>query len=421
MRSIGLITEYNPFHNGHLYHLRQSLHVADAEVAVAVMSGHFLQRGVAALADKWVRTRMALAAGVDLVIELPLPWACSSAPDFARGAVQSLTLLGGIDSLCFGSESGELAPLRQCADLLQQQDSLVAERTARLLRSGQNYPQARATVLAELTGMEEGAAFLAGPNNILGIEYLRALNQTGSAIKPLTIVRRGAGYHATDVCGDIASATGIRTRLAAAEPVSQLLPADVAALLAETLARGQTFSEQACFRLLLGKIFSAGEQLSRYWLVDDGIENRLQESADGAADLEELIQGSKARQLTRTRIQRMLVAILLGLEKETARQLLAAGPQYLHLLGVSSRGRRFLAGTRTRREVPLVQNFSRIFAQLKRRYDQGSARYELAMQQLQLELTATRIYGLVLETLVAGRKNRDFYEPVVEAVSSHTS
>ena len=419
MRSVGLITEYNPFHNGHLHHLQQSLHVAGAEVAVAVMSGHFLQRGAAALADKWVRTRMALAAGVDLVIELPLPWACSSAPDFARGAVQSLTLLGGIDSLCFGSESGELAPLRQCADLLQQQDSLVAEQTARLLRNGQSYPQARATVLAELSGMEDRAALLAGPNNILGIEYLRALSQTGSAIKPLTIARRGAGYHATDSCGGIASATGIRTRLAAAEPVSQLLPAAVATILDETLARRQTFSAQACFRLLLGKIFSAGEQLSRYWLVDDGIENRLQESADGAVDLEALILGSKSRQLTRTRIQRMLVAILLGLEKETARQLLEAGPQYLHLLGVSSRGRRFLAGTRTRREVPLVQNFSRIFAQLKRRYGRGSARYELAMQQLQLELTATRIYGLLLETLVAGQKNRDFYEPVVESVAGN--
>ncbi len=115
MRAVGLITEYNPFHNGHMHHLHESLRVTGAQVSVAVMSGHFLQRGEPALVDKWVRAKMALQAGVDLVVELPLPWATSSAPNFALGAVQSLASLG-VDSLCFGSEIGTIEPLHGCAD-----------------------------------------------------------------------------------------------------------------------------------------------------------------------------------------------------------------------------------------------------------------------------------------------------------------
>ena len=149
MKSVGLITEYNPFHNGHLYHLQESLLVTESDVSVAVMSGHFLQRGEPALADKWVRTEMALAAGVDLVVELPLPWACSSAPDFALGGVQALTALG-VESVCFGSEIGELAPLQECSDLLCRKADLVAAKTAKLLREGMNYPQARQRVVEQL-------------------------------------------------------------------------------------------------------------------------------------------------------------------------------------------------------------------------------------------------------------------------------
>ncbi|NIQ97403.1 MAG: nucleotidyltransferase family protein, partial [Desulfuromonadales bacterium] len=147
MRSVGLITEYNPFHNGHLHHLRESRRATGADVSVAVMSGHFLQRGEPALVDKWVRAEMAVAAGVDLVVELPLPWACNSAPYFALGAVQALNDLG-VDALCFGSEVGDLDVLKQCAGLLEEHETLVARRTEALLRRGINYPEARQQVLA---------------------------------------------------------------------------------------------------------------------------------------------------------------------------------------------------------------------------------------------------------------------------------
>lgn len=411
MRSVGLITEYNPFHNGHLHHLRESLRVADAEVSVAVMSGHFLQRGEPALVDKWQRAAMALAAGVDLVIELPLPWACSSAPDFARGGVQALTALGGVDALCFGSEAGELEPLQRCAEVLSAHAAEVAERTAELLREGVNYPQARARVLTGLLADKGDHDQLAAPNNILGIEYLKALRQTGSTIKPLTIQRIGAGFHQTSVgAGNIASATGIRKRLADRQQIDLLIPLPALGPLREALQAGQNSSAERYATLLLAQILRAPDDLSDYWLVENGIENRLLAVAEQATDLEGLTAGIKTRQFTRTRIQRLLASILLGIKKTAASQLFAAGPRYLHLLAVSRSGEKFLAASRKQRSLPLLQNFSRVHASLKRFYGADSAGYRLAMQQLDLELRATKLYTLLMNNLTGGHRNRDFYE-----------
>ncbi len=418
MRTVGLITEYNPFHNGHLHHLQQSLKVADADVAVAVMSGHFLQRGEPALVDKWLRTEMALAAGVDVVIELPLPWACSSAPDFARGGVQALTALGGVDVLCFGSEAGELTPLQRCAEVLFQQAAEIGKQTAALLRDGINYPQARAKVLAERLADDGVSETLASPNNILGIEYLKALRLTGSNIRPLTIQRVGAGFHQTTVGqGGIASATGIRKMLAEGQPINGLIPPPALAALQAALSTGQKFSVERYFALLLGQIFRDPKELSTCWLVDSGIENRLLAVAEQANDLEGLISGTKSRQLTRTRIQRMLVAILLGIRKSAAASLLAAGPRYLHLLGVSEKGQQLLAASRKQRSIPLVQNFSRVNSSLKRFYGVDSNRHNLALQQLDLELRATKLYTLLLKNWPGGKRNRDFYEEIKKGSS----
>ena len=413
MRSVGLITEYNPFHNGHLHHLRESLRVTGAEVAVAVMSGHFLQRGEPALVDKWRRAEMALAAGVDVVVELPLPWACSSAPDFARGGVQALDLLGGIDTLCFGSEAGQIEPLKKGAEILLDWEQPVAKKTACLLRDGLNYPQARTRVLADVLpeGLHDSA--LAAPNNILGVEYLRALLLTGSAMQPFTIHRVGAGYHDERV-GErgVASATGIRKRIGEGEPVECLLPQQVWPVLQAALGEGQIYLPGRYFQLLLGLILRDPAGLSDYWLVENGIENRLIAVAEWAADLEQLISNVKSRHLTRTRIQRTLTAILCGLRRDDAKALLDAGPQYLHLLGVSKKGEQFLALSRKQRSIPLIQNYSRIHSILKRFYASENTCQSLAQKQLDLELRATKIYTLLLKNWKGNHRAEDFFEPL---------
>jgi predicted nucleotidyltransferase len=410
MRAVGLITEYNPFHNGHLHHLQESRQAADAEVTVAVMSGHFLQRGEPALVDKWERTRMALAAGVDVVVELPFPWACNSAPRFAEGAVRSLDALGGVDALCFGSEAGDLGSLQAGADLLLRHEAELGRRTASLLRSGQTYPAARAQVLGELAGDAAAAELLGTPNNILGIEYLKALRQAGSPIRPLTIPRIGAGYHDVEAVGAIASATGIRRRLAEGGEVDPLLPEPVHAVLQQALAAGRTIDEETLHRLLLARIGRGAASLAALYQVEEGVENRLAAAADTSRSYRELVDAVKARHLTRTRIQRLLCYILNEVEREEMEAFLAAGPLYLHLLGCTERGRAFLAGNRKRLSLPLVANYSRIHPTLKRHYGAQSARCRLAERMLALEVRATRNYTLLMKRWEGGNRNRDFFE-----------
>ncbi len=410
MNSVGLITEYNPFHNGHLHHLHESLRVTGSDVSIAVMSGHFLQRGEPALVDKWQRSEMALVAGVDLVVELPLPWACSSAPDFACGGVQALTALG-VDCLCFGSESGAIESLQKCSRLLCSQDAVVSQKTAELLRQGMNYPQARQRVMAQLLPEGESAETLATPNNILGIEYLKAITQTQSPLRAATIKRIGAGYHDMQPGQDgIASATGIRQKLVDGADIEAYLPAAVFALLKQGLSEAEVFSAERYYQLLLAQVFRDPVGLTHYALVENGIENRLLNVAEQAMSLEELLDGLKSRQLTRTRIQRLLVSILLAMDKIIVQQLYSSGPRYLHLLAASKKGQQFLAQSRKQRTLPLIQNFSRIYPRLKRYYGVNSTNYSLAVHQLELELRATKIYTLLLKKYSGDNRNRDFYE-----------
>ncbi len=410
MRAVGLITEYNPFHNGHLHHLRASREAAGAEVAVAVMSGHFLQRGEPALLDKWRRAEMALRCGVDVVIELPFPFACASAPHFARGAIQCLEALG-VDSLCFGSESGDLGALRRCALLLEERGATVAEQTALLLRQGMHYAAARSQVCAELSGSDASTLPLHQPNNILGIEYLRALRSTGSAMQPFTISRLGAGYHDDMVGpGNIASASGIRKRLAAGEAVDDLLPTPAVDVVAGSRADRLYPDEDLLHRLLLAQIFRGRDYLQTLYQVESGIDARLTDAAATSRDWQELVDAVKVRQFTRTRIQRTLMYILNDVRADLLDGLLASGPLYLRLLGSSPRGRAFLGAARKRRRLPMVTNLSRIYSQLKRTYGPHSENYCLAMAMLELDLRATRNYSLLLPGWSGSSRERDFFE-----------
>jgi predicted nucleotidyltransferase len=413
LRTVGLITEYNPFHNGHLHHLRESKEAAGAEVAVAVMSGHFLQRGEPALVDKWRRAAMALKAGVDLVVELPFAFACQSAPHFARGAVLCLDSLGGIDALCFGSEAGELAPLQECADFLRERQPELEEGIAAQLRKGVQYPAARAAHFSDLGGKPDLAEVLRTPNNILALEYLQALWITGSSMKPLTIPRVGAGYHDTETFGSIASATGIRRRIAEGRPVADFLPPSSEDLLQEAIVAGQVVDTHLLHRLVLNQIFRGRDALHEIYQVEQGLDRRLADAALESSGWEDLVVRIKARQLTRTRVQRILCYVLNDASKPLMNDCLATGPLYLHLLGCSERGRRFLAASRKKRTLPLIDNFSRVYATLKRFYGPEDENYRRALRMLELDLRATRNYTLLLPGWQGGNRNLDFFQEVL--------
>jgi len=410
MRAVGLITEYNPFHNGHLYHLRESLRLADADVAVAVMSGHFLQRGEAALVDKWARTEMALAAGVDVVVELPLPWACNSASHFAEGAIHSLQRLGGVDRICFGSESGDVDRLQRCATFLHENEAAIEADTRPRVRQGLTWPAARAAVVEARAPDSDFSRLLQTPNNILGLSYLRALLRTGADMLPLTIRRIGAGYHGSEVIDGIASATGIRQRLANDESVSGLLPGEVHDLLQKEFRAGRVLEGDALFRLVAGRLLLGAGRMPDIYQFEPGMETTLCRAAQTASDLEGLLMEAKPRHLTRTRLQRLLCYLLLDLTNREMDEALEHGPLYLHLLGVSPRGMKFLSRRRKQRQVPLVQNYSRVHAQLARFYGRGSRRQLAARRQLDLELRASRIYTLAVRQWTSAERNRDFTE-----------
>jgi predicted nucleotidyltransferase len=409
MTAVGLITEYNPFHNGHRHHLQESLRVSGAEVAVAVMSGHFLQRGMPAMLDKWVRTRMALAGGVDVVLELPVVWACNSAPHFAAGAIAVLEACGDVESLCFGSESGELAPLQECASLLNASTARIAQETGQALRNGISYPVARAAAMQELSGAAE---LLATPNNILGISYLQTLAASGSSLRPLTIPRIGAGYHDCVPEGKIASATGIRSLYDRGEDLSPFIPLSVQPYLQTALQAGKVLDSSRLFPLLMSRLSDEPSALADIYQVEDGIADRLCQQARFAHNLAGLIDSVKVRHFTVSRLQRILAYILLNLTAEEVLAQLAGGPPYLRLLGATSKGERFLAATRKKRTLPLLANLSRSAAQLKKFYGAESLENRRAMSLLHLEARATRLYTLLLAQWSGKDRNQDYYEAV---------
>ncbi len=411
MKTVGLITEYNPFHNGHLHHLQESVRLTDAEASVAVMSGHFLQRGEPSLVDKWVRTEMALVAGVDLVFELPLPFACNSAPFFAQGAVQSLVGLGVVDALCFGSEAGSLDDLQTAARLLNRCADEIEQKTTALLREGVNYPTARAKVLQPLAP-ELPADLLGSPNNILGLEYLRALERVGSDIEPCTIKRLGPGYHDVATCGQIASATGVRQMQAAGESVQNFLPETCWQTFDAALKSGQQLDWPKLFNLLLSRLLLDPTNLNDLYQVEHGLSNRLTEAAQTARDYANLAAAVKSRHWTLTRIQRILAYVLLQVTRIEMEAFLEAGPLYLRLLGLSDTGQQCLAEARTKRTLPIIMDPSKGPAVLQKFYGWGTERAKLAETMLALDLRATRIYTTLMKSQHVSHRNRDFFETV---------
>jgi len=411
MRIVGLITEYNPFHNGHLHHLRESLRSTGADASVAVMSGHFLQRGEPALVDKWVRTEMALAGGVDLVLELPFPFACNSAPVFAMGAVQVVDALGVVDALSFGSESGSLASLQACARLLIDRADEIASITATRLRQGVSYPVARAEVIS---GLSHGlrSELLSSPNNILGIEYLRALDLTGSSLRPCTVQRLGTGYHSLDACGRIASATGIRKRISAGERFDRFLPTACLTILQKALDKGARLDPERLFIALQTSLLQEPGALKGLYQIDHGLEQRLADAAMTAHNYAELVHAVKSRQWTLTRIQRLLIYVLLQVSRDAMREFMRVGPLYLRLLGTSSRGRAVLARARKKKSLPLIADPARAKAALRRFYRHQPETLDLAEQMLNCDLRATRLYGLLQATHCQGHSNQDFFQAV---------
>lgn len=336
METAGIVAEYNPFHRGHAWHIAETRRRlgGDAPV-VCVMSGHWVQRGECALADKWLRAALALDRGADLVVELPTPWAMASAESFARGAVSLLAATGVVDVLSFGSETGELAPLEEAAAALDAPD--YPERLRAALGRGLSFPAARQEAA--------GAACLSAPNNNLGVEYLRSLRALGSTIRPLTVPRQGAG-HDGPAAGGYASASELRRLLRAGrgEEAAPYLTAPWSGELADM---------QHIERAVLSRLRTMGEG---DWaaLPDgggaEGLPSRLAKAAREAVSLEDFYTRAKTRRYPHARLRRLALAAFLGLRAAER----PAVPPYVRVLGLGGRGRALLRKMKDTCPLPVI-------------------------------------------------------------------
>lgn len=365
MKTVGLVVEYNPMHNGHAYHFHEAKRVTRADACVIVMSGNFLQRGEPALVSKWARTEMALRAGIDLVIELPLPFATATAELFALGAVSILDRIGIVDSICFGSESGELGWIASLAERLADEPQEFSLKLKHGLATGLSYPSAYAQAAAHLLqSVPSTDNVLTEPNNILGLNYLLALKRLNSSIQPSTIKRQKAGYHQTSITDEqIASATAIRKLIfgeeAGFDELAPYVPSTTLAILRDEFAsgRGPLNWEQFRHPLFHRLLQLAPQELAAFNEVGEGIEYRLIDAAKRTRTVQELLAAAKNKRYTWNRLQRMLLAVLLNLRKSTLHNLrLKEGAPYARVLGFNEKGRKLLHEAKRRSTIPLYTN-----------------------------------------------------------------
>ncbi len=373
MKAVGLVTEYNPFHNGHLYHLNKAMELTGADISVAVMSGDFVQRGELAVLDKYTRASMALNSGVNLVVELPVNYAVSSAESFAAGALKVLDYIKA-DSIAFGSESGNIERLSKRAHILcDNQDTLYKE-ISKYTANGISYAAARQKVVEKLTD-KDTAAMLTSSNNILAVEYLKAIIKNNYAIKPYTIKRQGDSYNDTDIRSEYASATALRGNLKA-DNISKYIPVKAGLILSSNT--NYIYPDditEALFTRLLGILFASSydknvfiENVMRYPDVNKEIAGRLYKSAmdmitrtvpqgaeskdNGAFSFGSLCEHIKTKEVPLSRIKRALVRITLGLDKKHMEKY--ANEPYIRVLGFDKKGQEYLSYIRKTVEVPLI-------------------------------------------------------------------
>lgn len=368
MRTVGIIAEYNPFHKGHSYHLSQARSLAGADYCMVAMSGNFLQRGEAACLDKYARAECALSCGADLVLELPVPFATSSAPAFARNGVELLQQTGVLTHLAFGSECEELHKLEFLADFFNQEPEPYQKILKENLRRGLSYPTARKTSFLSYfseyaagsqklslcpCSPEELAELLDSPNNILALSYLRSLKTLAPNVQPLSIKRKGAGYHQTELTEEYPSATAIRREISLhglTEKALSALPEASASILSEIWAQRQYVITDDYSQLLYYKLLSLPDNsYSSYIEVSDELGQRIKNHLSEFTTFTEFARLLMRKNETHTTILRGLMHILLDIKKEAFQ-----APAYLRILGFKKEASPLLHEIKEKSQLPLI-------------------------------------------------------------------
>lgn len=361
MKKVGIIAEYNPFHNGHIYHLQKVKEMFPDAAIILVLSSHFTQRGIPSILSKWDKTWISLQYGVDLVIELPFAFATQSADFFAQGAIEILKA-ASVNTLVFGSESDNIQNLWKLADI-ELHDKQFNNMVQNFLKSGMNYPTALNASLKEICGEE-----ITTPNDLLGLSYIKEIMRQKAPIQVLAIQRTNS-YHERELSEEISSATSIRNAFLQKRNIEKAVPPETIQLLEK-----QSFLLEDYFPFLKYQIY-ASSNLADFLDVDEGIENRIVKEIDGATSFEDLILKTKTKRYTYNKMNRMYIHILCGFTKKERE--IYNHVSYLRILGFSKVGQEVLKELRDSCPLPIYTQFQNI-------------------PEMQLEKRITSIYASIL-------------------------
>lgn len=373
MKLLGLIVEYNPFHNGHLYHLKKSKEITNSTHTIAVMSGHFLQRGEPALFDKYTRSEMAVKNGVDLVVELPVIFSCQSAEYFSSGAIKLLNSLNIVDNICFGSEEGNIETLYKISQILVKEPYEFKNYLKKYLDNGLLFAKARSNALFDYINNnkiidinnEDLYNILNSSNNILGIEYIKSILKLKSSIKPHTITRIKSSYNSENIESEICSATAIRKNLKENNDISFLkdvVPKDTFLTIKNKIDNNfypvfdENFYDELSFTVLRDY-----KNLDKYFEVNEGIENKIYQNIFKYDNLNYFILSLKSKRYTLTKIKRTLNNILLGIYKDDFEIIKNIDTlPYVRVLAFNDKGREIIKAIKENSDIKIINKFSDI-------------------------------------------------------------
>lgn len=390
---LGIIAEYNPFHNGHLFHLNESKKLTGSSYTVAIMSGNFAQRGNTSIIDKWSKAKSAIECGVDLVIELPVLYSTSSAENFAEGAIKILDSLKVVDYLSFGAETADINLLNNIATVLNEEPKEYKSLLSEELKKGLSYPKARENALMiYLNDIKKYSNVLSSPNNILGIEYIKALKKYNSIIQPIAMPRHESGHNDLNYHGNIASSTAIRniTKNNGFDILRNLMPEPSYTNLIKNIKVGHVvpdlsvFEKEIIFNLRKMSIYD----ISQLPDVSEGLEFAIKNAANSCNSLVELLNIIKSKRYTQTRIQRILLYSLLGITKKDIAISKKTQP-YVRVLGFNEKGKYLIS------EVAKANPKLNIITSVKKFTDKNLNRNLKSM--LEKDIWATDVYTIGYE------------------------
>lgn len=382
---LGIVAEYNPFHNGHSYHIKKAKELASSDYVVAIMTGNFTQRGNTSIMNKWEKAKIALENEVDMVIELPTVYATSSAENFASGAIKILKELGFITHISFGMEADSVEVLDNIAELLLKEPRNYISILKEAMAKGVSYPKAREQAIVKYFNDKKYEEIISEPNNILAIEYLKAMKKYKLDVKVVGIKREKVSYNSKNVVNEYASATAIRHLLLSNnfEGIARTVPKSTMKVLTENVKNNTCVPDLTEFeKMIIYKLRTMSiEEIYNIPDVTEGLENVIKTAVSKTNNLLELIELIKSKRYTQTRIQRILVHTLLEITQKDI-EMSAKSIPYIRILGVTKNGKKLLSFIKSKNIITSVKSFEEV--NLNRNYK----------RMLDIDKKATDVYTI---------------------------